>query len=144
MGVTSTGLRYPEGTDPVSAGATNMQNLAADVTRVYPSRNPSGSTAVSPAGAAVAVDVPLRIQAGFATVTLASGFASFAIPNGGKAWTQILYFDVMGAETGTAPRNSNWTVAAAGSVGTFWVGLYVANVVAGSGATNMQYVAIGV
>jgi hypothetical protein len=144
MGVTSTGIRYPEGTDPVSAGATNMHNLADDVTRVYPSRVNVAALATSPAGVSVPAATPLRIMAGFATVTLASGFASFTIPNGGKAWTQILYFDVMGAETGTAPRNSNWTVAAAGTVGTFWIGLYVANVAGGSGATNMQYFAIGV
>lgn len=32
LGVTSSGLRYPEGTDQVNAGATNIRNLAEDVT----------------------------------------------------------------------------------------------------------------
>jgi hypothetical protein len=31
MGTTASGLRYPEPTDPVNQGATNMKNLATDV-----------------------------------------------------------------------------------------------------------------
>lgn len=143
-GVTSTGLRYPATSDPMANGAANIQDLADDVTAHYPSRNPAASAAVSPAGAASPAAALLRVMAGMATVSLVNGAATFAIPNGGKPWAQILYFGVVGAEGQLTPRNSNWTVATAGTVGTFYVALYVANVLAGSGAVNMQYIAIGV
>lgn len=144
MGVTSTGIRYPEGTESVNAGATGIKNSADDVTAHYPSRNPAPSTAVSPVGVVVPAATPLRIQSGFATVTLTAGVTTFSIPNGGKAWAQIVSFMVVGAEGQTTPRNSNWAVATTGTVGLFYVALYVANVLAGSGAVNMQYTAIGV
>jgi hypothetical protein len=36
MGTTSSGLRYPEPTDPVNQGAAAIKNLADDVTTQYP------------------------------------------------------------------------------------------------------------
>lgn len=144
MGVTSTGIRYPEGTDPVAAGAAAMGTLAGDVTSFYPSRTAASLTAVQPAGTNVPASSLLRIHGAQVTITLTNGAALFAIPNGGKPWTQILYFGVCGAETGTTPRNSNWAVTPSGTLGTLYVALYVANVLAGTGAVNMQYCVIGV
>jgi hypothetical protein len=77
MGTTATGLRYPEPTEPVNAGAANMKNLADDLTAKYePAVIQSGTLY---GGAVPAGTVP-RIIAGLgAGTTNAGGQISFAV-----------------------------------------------------------------
>jgi hypothetical protein len=142
MGTTASGLRYPEPTDPVAQGAQAIHNLADDVTAGALGKA-ALSLAMQPAGAA-AGSLPVRYAAGQATLSLTNGTVAWAIPNGGKPWTQIFCLVVRAAGAGTGPvRNDTYATSASGTTGTFYVSGYNNGVLLGTGAVNVHFFAVG-
>jgi hypothetical protein len=113
MGTTSSGLRYPEPTDPVNQGAAAIKNLADDVTSIYtPEPTTGGVTAagaLSPDAQAVPAGAALRVVAGKLIVaTDAQGQFVLTIT---AFTTAVVGLSIMGAVAVGAPYDNTYYAA---------------------------------
>lgn len=145
MGTTASGLRYPEPTDPVAQGAAAMKNLADDVTSLYVGKS-TGPASLQPWGGAVPAGGAVRMAAGVATLVFAaSSTVAFVVPNGGKAWSQLLAVLISGANNTQPAPGNQYAAAASPTLGTVYVTGYTpAGAALVNTTVNVQYVAVGI
>jgi hypothetical protein len=139
MGTTATGLRYPEPTEPVNAGAANIKNLADDVTAKYGLAPANSGLAINPWGAAIPAGKVLQVVSGLATVTMTSSGAAWNLP--GYPWAGIASCHCAGAANVGLPGDATFAVVAGGSSSTLYVHCYVAGAHINSGAVNFTFIA---
>jgi hypothetical protein len=109
MGTTSTGLRYPEPTDPVNQGATAIKNLATDVAGKYPTMQ-AGTQAITLAGGGVTASVVFPVP--FAAIPKGVSVVTSAITGNAPTLISITALSATGLsvrvlQNGTPSYNGN-------------------------------------
>jgi hypothetical protein len=143
MGITATGLRYPEPTEPVAQGATNIANLAADVTDKYliepylgadPARTFAPSSGTIPAGAS------LRIVGG--QLNLMTDAAGQGVLYTGLS-AGILALSVMSTVPPSTPEDLTFSAAVRSGNTSAYVYVMKGGVKVGARAVGITWIAIG-
>jgi len=141
MGTTSTGLRYPEITDPAYNGADAIKNLALDVTGKYEPPMVPGA-AFYPDAAAVPAGTQIKVTGGKINVTTdTAGQAVLTMP-GAAGWAAMLTVIVLPAVT-IGASNDTLLQAAARNGNSFYLYAWRAGVKLASTALGVNYIAYG-